>query len=142
MKAKFAGALAVVLMLAGCSAVNESGMAAIVGEKRLSVADVAAIADEVQTTLAESDQAPSIDTLLLNQTTVTLFVRYEISKIMATALKVEATKSQIDKEYAVLVQSQGGENNLAQSAALSNIAPSYLRKYLESQLNFNNSIAS
>ncbi|MEY3407041.1 MAG: hypothetical protein RL038_102, partial [Actinomycetota bacterium] len=40
------------------------------------------------------------------------------------------------------VQSQGGENNLAQSAALSNIAPSYLRKYLESQLNFNNSIAS
>lgn len=142
MKAKFVGALALVLFLTGCSAVNQSGAAAVVGEKRLMVSEVAAIADEVKATLANTEDAGLVDALTLNQTTVTLFVRYEVSKIMAKSLGVAATKSQIDKEYATLVDGQGGEENLAVSAAYSNIAPSNLRDYLETQLNFNNSIAA
>lgn len=142
MKTKLAGALAVVLFLSGCGAVNQSGAAAVVGDKRLTVSEVNAAAEEIKATLADTDVAGGVDGLMINQTTLTLFVRYEVSKIMAQSLGVAATKSQIDKEYASLVSGQGGEENLAVSAAYSNIAPSNLRKYIETQLNFNNSIAA
>lgn len=142
MKTKLASALAVVLFLSGCGAVNQSGAAAVVGDKRLTVSEVNAAAEEIKATLADTDVAGGVDGLMINQTTLTLFVRYEVSKIMAQSLEVAATKSQIDKEYASLVSGQGGEENLAVSAAYSNIAPSNLRKYIETQLNFNNSIAA
>ena len=142
MKTKLAGALAVVLFLSGCGAINQSGAAAVVGDKRLTVSEVNAAAEEIKATLAETDVAGGVDGLMINQTTLTLFVRYEVSKIMAQSLEVAATKSQIDKEHASLVSGQGGEENLAVSAAYSNIAPSNLRKYIETQLNFNNSIAA
>ena len=116
-----AASLAAVLALSACGGGQvRSGAAALVGDQRLSTAD---LGDTVTAALAAPGVAQEItsDVPGYQRSVLSEFITVEIVEEAARRAGVELDQAAVDAEYAALVEQVGGEEALAEQAAMAGL---------------------
>lgn len=139
MKSKVIGVLLSFALLSGCATINQAGAAAIVGDNRLSVTELDALASEIFGLLKGTESEGVNDPADINRVIIRFYVLAEIAKKMADDLDVAATEDEVQAELDLQIATLGSENVLNFTAASSGVAPSFLYDYFESIVNLDKS---
>jgi hypothetical protein len=125
-------------LLAGCSTLNQAGAAVVVGDERLTIAQLDAYSAEVREVLAADGSAGIEQSVEFNRIMVQNYVLDQLAALMAAEYGVSATEAQIEAIFQEQVAAVGSEEILYQMAASAGIAPSFLDDYFRSLVNLQN----